>query len=137
MSERRQCVSVSKLTGERCKKNITSGTGSLCFSHDPKNARKRQIICKVNSQKKHVLNAEDVPAPPKTMEELLTVVSESINHARTGRLDYKQCEAIAKLAKVQIELLQAAPKEDEDADIDAMTDAECKKAIAGQLKLLK
>lgn len=71
-------------------------------------------------------------AAPRSLAELTETLGEAIRDLRAGRLDPKQAQALAALAREQRDILKAQHPEAED-DIDRMTDAELRAELAKPL----
>lgn len=80
----KQCEYINAETGEQCKGfALESG---LCFSHDPERKEDKQAAVLKGGQalKKVALNLP--PVPIKTVEDVLSVLEETINAVRSGEI---------------------------------------------------
>lgn len=121
----RQCTA-TKADGNLCRG--WAGQGSdFCLAHDPDRQELATAARRKGGLKYEPWATEDLGPPPTTHEGLIQTVAEAMQDLRAGRLDPKQADSIAKLAREQRALLQVqrdqADFEDEYEDTEAMDEA--------------
>lgn len=129
----------------RCSRTKADGTPcgqvaqigkDVCFAHDDEHARERHRIA-LAAKKAQIAQMDERPDsrvqdPPTTLKKLIKTVGVSIEQVRLGDIDSRRAEAISRLAKVQLDLIQAqdaSKKTLTDGDLLKLSDAEIGKLL--------
>lgn len=116
----RQCTAVK---GDKTRCRGWAGRGSdYCLAHDPARSEQATAARRSGGQKYTPRDPSELGPPPTTAAELRRTVAEAIQDVRAGRLDPRQADAIAKLAKVQRELLRIESPIEVDSSGDMTED---------------
>lgn len=113
-----------KLDGSRCQAAALQGSG-FCFFHDPAKAAERQAAQSHGGSQNRMktLDADAPDVKVETCQDVVALVSETINQVRKGQLDPRVANAVGYLANVLIKAVEQGELEDRLTDLERLTKA--------------
>ena len=112
-----------KKNGEKCGADPQSGK-KVCVFHDPARAadgrRARRSGGTTRSRTATVLPQETPDNPLRNTHEVVTLLSESINHVRRGQLDPRVANALGYLSGILLKALEQGRTEDRLNHLEAV-----------------
>src|SRR3989442_4304375 len=112
-----------KNNGEKCGADPQSGT-KVCVFHDPAKAadghRARRAGGTTRSRTVTVLPQETPDNPLRNTHEVVTLLSESINHVRRGQLDPRVANALGYLSGILLKALEQGRTEERLNHLEAV-----------------
>ena len=109
-----------KLDGSRCQAATLPGT-NFCFFHDPTKAKARREAQSLGGRQNR-MKTLDPAAPDVNVEDcqdVVILISETINQVRKGQIDPRVANAVGYLANVLIRAVEQGEMEKRIAELEA------------------
>ena len=122
MDSSRQCEQV-KSDGQRCRARPMKGS-SFCFFHNPEVAQARATARQaggVERSKPATVLPQDTPdLPLATVQEVATLLGQTINQVRRGQVDPRVSNAVGYLAGIMLKAMEQGEIEKRLLELEAI-----------------
>ena len=127
-SIKRQCRAMTA-DGSRCKAAALTGS-DFCFFHDPDRAEERREaqILGGRQGKARTLAEDEADLPIESSQDVVRLLSDTINQVRKGQLDPRVANAVGYLSNVLLKAVEQGDLEDRLAALEAVVDSRRKNA---------
>lgn len=118
-----------KADGTQCRARKVRGS-EYCFFHDPAKAAERAVAQQAGGQRGRaaVLPPDTPGRQVKTAAEVIGLLSETINHVRTGQLDPKVGNCIGYLSGVILKAVEQGNMADRLASLESIVNGQSRPA---------